>query len=192
MLLYHASPVDGLTELSPDKCFGGNIYLATRKEDCCAYLANPIKIFCEKNNIPSPTPCWKWAVNDRDKTTNTPILLEWWEGAFEELYKGVPSNYYVIELDETTTCSKDDSNKLRKYYTCNKPTKIKRVIKVPDIYKELLRLEKAGKIKLCRFHSLTPEHKELIKKFVNSSYKDNSNVKELITFCDAKLSFYKD
>lgn len=192
MLLYHASQLDGLTELSPEKFFDNIVYLATRIEDCCAYLANPIKLFCNKNNISTPTPCWKWAVNDRDKNTNTPILLEWWDGAFEELYKGVSSNYYVVEANKDTICSTDDSNKLKKHYTCIKPVKIKRVIKVPDVYKEMLRLEKAGKIKLYRFKNLTTAQKGIIKNFVDSAYKDNSNVSELMAFCNAKLSFYKD
>ena len=181
MILYHATPVDGIKVLLCDKAFGQTLYFATKKEYCCAYLANPVQIFCEKNNIDFAKPCCKWAVNDRDKTTNIPILFEWWEGAFEELYKGVTSNYYVV--DKT-----DDMVKVKGVYISKTNVPVKRVIKVPDIYKELLRLEKAGKIILRRFKDLTKEEKALIKSFVDKRKMYNS--KELLAFVDAKLGFY--
>ncbi len=180
MELYHASPFDGITEFNNKISLTEKVYFATRKQDCCAYLANPVQIVLKLNK-----PCYKWAVNDRDKTTNTPILLEWWEGAFEELYKGVSSNYYVV--DKTA-----DMTKEKGYYTYTKPVAVKKVIKVPDIYKELLRLEKSGKIILKRFKDLTKKDIEVIKGFVEKIYNGEYKSKEAAAFCEAKLSFYRD
>lgn len=62
-LLYHASPVPNLTELTPHVSNHGKplVYLSDRRESVLVYLSNPVERHCKRTGFPHEGPFYKFA-----------------------------------------------------------------------------------------------------------------------------------
>lgn len=178
MILYHASDVEGLTELTPQTSNHKNpyVYLSTNKESIFIYLVNPVRKFCLENNIEIEKghTCNRLALRGWDKQKNAQRLYEYWPNAFEEIFKGTPSFFYEVEKNED--CKPLVANEFKSdsgFYVCSKPIAVKNVERISDTYKYLMQMEREGKVVLQRFENLSSEQKEFIRKNIIDSY-DNA------------------
>ncbi len=177
MILYHASDVEGITKLRPQvanhqKAY---IYLSTKKELIYVYLVNPVKNFCEKNNIEieSGHTCQRWALRSWDKEKGVPMLYEWWPNSFEDVYKGTKSFFYQVEANEDCQplIAPEFPNN-HSFYICPKPIAVKQVEVIDDTYEFLKQAEKEGKVVLRKYETLPSEFRRVIKENVLKGYQD--------------------
>jgi len=98
MLLYHASPVPGLTELRPFVSNHGTpcVYLSEKRENTLVYLSNAVEKYCRETGFVYSGIWQKWA--SYGFTKNGLLCLdEYYANATFETYCGVQGYIYAVE-----------------------------------------------------------------------------------------------
>ena len=97
-MLYHASPVAGLTVLRPHISNHGvpMLYFSQKRENTLVYLSNAVEKFCRETGFAYDGPWQKWGpygftADGRQR------LEEYYPGALEETYAGVSGYIYTAE-----------------------------------------------------------------------------------------------
>ena len=71
----------------------------------------------------------------------------------------------------------------------SKPIQVTSVEYIPDVYEELLKLEKSGKIIIRRYEENSDAKKEWIKKVVLDEFNKHQDRRDYITFLKGKFPF---
>ena len=89
-LLYHASPVKGITRLEPHVSNHGKalVYLSDRRENVLVYLSNAVEKHCRENGFVWNGSWHKWASYGFAKDGRL-LLEEYYPNATMDTYKGV-------------------------------------------------------------------------------------------------------
>ena len=90
-MLYHASPIGGLTELRPHISNHGIplLYFSQKRENTFVYLSNAVEKYCRETGFAYNGPWKKWGpygFTDDGRQR----LEEYYPNALEETYRGVP------------------------------------------------------------------------------------------------------
>ena len=131
--LYHCTPVGGLTELDPALSKGGFNYVSATKFREYALL------YATANN--------KKNLDGAYGVNNVPYFIEFYPGSLEHRFKGLPG--YIYEVDPSTFDLSKNRAETRSY----SKVKILNCKYIEDVYEEILKAEKEGKIKLVRYNS---------------------------------------
>ena len=97
-VLYHASPVPNLTELTPHISNHGRplVYLSDRRESVLVYLSNPVERHCKRTGFPHEGPFYKFA-SYGFSPEGKPVLEEYYPDAFADTFAGVSGWIYRAE-----------------------------------------------------------------------------------------------
>ena len=105
-MLYHASPVAGLTVLRPHISNHGVpiLYFSQKRENTLVYLSNAVEKFCRETGFAYDGPWQKWGpygftADGRQR------LEEYYPNALEETYAGVSGYIYGAEPANTAPVS---------------------------------------------------------------------------------------
>lgn len=133
--LYHATPIANLTELDPNMSKVGNMVVSATRFREYALL------YATANNKKGLDGAYGIA-------NGIPYFVELYPGALERRFKSLCG--YLYEVDPTNF----DSNKsaMRAETRSSKPVKVLKCTKIDDVYEELIKAEKEGKINLIRYN----------------------------------------
>lgn len=140
MTFYHGSPIADLKELKPVLSEHGQAYVY--------FATNPLValLYCVK---PVPKP-FSWYPYGFDSKGNI-IYSEYFENAFEKLYKGKTG--YLYECDNVTDV--EQPTQINCAYTCTENVKINRVTKITDLYQYFKEQEKSGLFKIKKYSEIS-------------------------------------
>lgn len=140
MTFYHGSPISDLAELEPALSEHGKPYIY--------FAANPlVALLYAVKPVPKPFSFYPYGFDSK----GTVVYSEYFENAFEKLYKGKVG--YLYECD--TVNNVEQPTQIHCAYTCTDPVKIDRVTKISDLYEYYIEQEKFGSFKRKRFRDIS-------------------------------------
>ena len=94
-MFYHASPVHCIEVLEPRVSNHGKplVYLSKKRENVLPYLSNAIEKYCKETGFPLEGTMRKWG--SYGFYNGLVRMDEYWPGALEDTYKGVPGYIYA-------------------------------------------------------------------------------------------------
>lgn len=170
-MFYHGSNIGGIKELRPNQSNEGNyVYFSDERFRIIPYLVNPIQKFVdEKYGKGKYNVGCRWArYKSRD---NCLLLWEPYPNYTEDTFKGQVGYVYLFEdINDLQNLGKPH------FFGLAKPVKVEKVDVIPDVYEEILKLQKEGKILIQRYEDNTDEEnkqflKGAIRDFQNTSFK---------------------
>ena len=133
MILYHGSPVGGLTELKPFLSEHGRPYLYFADNPLVAllYAAKP---------VPKPFSFYPYGF----AKDGAVVYSEYYENAFADIYKGKQGYLYACRDVQGT----EQPTQISCAYTCIEPVKVDTVSAIPDLYAFFKEQEKEGRFRV--------------------------------------------
>lgn len=152
MKLYHGSDNGNIKKLQPRLSNHGKplVYLIGNRALAVMYAYNP---------FPRPNGFFTYGFDKNGK----PYYDEYFDHQLEKLYKGKSGYLYIVD-DENLNIK--PLNQIQGAYVSEETITVGKPIFIDDIYKELLKLEKEGLIKINWFHDAKEERKLLYKKII--------------------------
>ncbi len=146
MKLYHGSPIGNIEVLLPKQSNHEKeyVYFITHEALAVIYAYNPIA-------RPGGFYTYRFGKNGEV------YYDEFFEDQLKKIYQGKSGYVYEIENDEYNLCKLE---KMPWVYLSEKPIKVQKPKFIPDIYEEVLRLEKEGKIIVNRYNTIDPEQRQ--------------------------------
>ena len=171
-MLYHASPVKGITILEPrisnhDKPL---VYLSAKRENVLVYLSNAVEKHCREAGFAWNGPWRKWASYGFTKEGML-VLEEYYPNATEETYKGVSGYIYRTEENSSAEAMKD----IPHAYISSEPVPVSGCEYIPDAYEALLKEEREGLIVIKRYVELSDGTRRWLKKMIPQEYNQAVN-----------------
>ena len=143
--LYHGSPIGEIDTLEPRESNHGKKYVYTTDNFALAVLYS-------YNPIERPGGFYTYRF-DKD---NNLIYDEYFPNQLEKMYKGHEG--YVYEVSKTQYFQ--PMEKMSWIYVSTRKTKVLSPTHIPDIYEEILKLEKQGQIVINRYENMTETERE--------------------------------
>lgn len=167
-LLYHGSAVSGLTELQPLSTLHGKDQKVVYLSSCIPYVL--LYIWDKAKTGYSQ----KWVTGwIKDGIT---YYEEQFPGQLKAFYDGVPGYIYSVLANDDTGTVQQRENMLY----CNSPVPVHGVIKIDDVYQELLHYEEKGLFRILRYEEASAEkQKELVDRI--AQYINMNNLHEANT-----------
>lgn len=187
MLLYHASPVPGLTKLRPFVSNHGTscVYLSEKRENTLVYLSNAVEKYCRETGFLHSGIWQKWA--SYGFTKNGLLCLdEYYANATFETYCGVQGYIYAVE-DAPGIEQMQDIPFGRIART---PLKVVGTERVEDAFAALRQAEEQGKLLLRRYADLTKPERDWLRDTISEEYQSAESHPEYRHFLRGKLSEY--
>lgn len=170
-MYYHASPVEGITELEPRTSNHKIplVYFSKKRENVLVYLSNAVEKYCRETNFPHDGIWQKWAAYGFDKDGRQRIE-EYYPGALEKTYKGVSGYIYTVEqIDEY-----DFELQIPDAAVSSAPVKVLDAEYVPDAYLAILDAEKNGLVRILRYEEMTEKHRAWLKETIKKEYEESA------------------
>lgn len=182
-VLYHASPIPHLTELTPHVSNHGKplVYLADRRESVLVYLSNPVERHCKRTGFPHDGPFYKFA-SYGFSPEGMPVLEEYYPDAFGDTFAGVSGWIYRAESGDCTPLEG-----IPGAFVSERPVKVADREFVPDAYEAILQAEKEGFVLLRRYQSHSPEKLRWIGDMVKKEYQNAAKYPDYQDFLQAKF-----
>lgn len=186
MTLYHASPVAGITTLTPHVSNHDRplVYFSKKPENTLVYLSNAVEKFCRETAFHWAGNCQTWASYGFD-CAGLLVLDEYYPGATKETYQGVSGWIYRAEAPE-------DIRPMRSIpdgFCTDRPVPACGAEFVPDAYAALLAAAAEGKIRLRRYEDNSEKMLRWIQRTVGEEYAGAEEHPEYRAFLKAKFSF---
>ena len=182
-LLYHASPVPHLTELTPHVSNHGKplVYLSDRRESGLVYLSNPVERHCKRTGFPHEGPFYKFA-SYGFSPEGLPVLEEYYPDAFADTFAGVSGWIYRAESEN---CAPLDG--IPGAFVSETPVKVVGREFVPDAYEAILQAEREGLVLLRRYRDHSPEKLRWIAEMVKKESQNAEKHPDYQNFLQAKF-----
>lgn len=184
-MLFHASPIQGLTELTPHISNHGKplIYFSQKRENVLVYLSNAVEKCCRESGFIHNGSYYKWASYGFN-SQGLLVLDEYWFNATAETYKGAEGYIYSVEENGSFL----DFEGIPFAKISEKPVKILSCEYIPDAYDALLQAKEEGKIILTKYEDNSPKKLEWIKKVTLEEYQSEDYGDEYKFFLERKFS----
>jgi len=163
-MYYHATDVKDIKVLEP-RGEDGLVYFSTKRENVLVYLVNAVKKFCGDNGIEFEGAHWGPYGFTEDGRMR---IQEYYEGALEKTYKGVPAYIYFASAVEDS----GDCKYIRDVATSKTPVKVDGVEYVPDALAAILEAEKQGLIVIARYEQMSENGRAWVKKTMIEQYEN--------------------
>lgn len=185
-MLYHASPVPNLTELSPkiSNHMKPLIYFSEKRENVLVYLSNAVEKCCREQNFSHNGIYRKWGSYGFN-SDGILILDEYWPNATRETYKGVSGYIYSVPGGIGIACL----NEIPFVRTCDKPIPVAGCEYIPDAYEALLTAAAEGRIILTNYKDNSPEKNHWIRETISNEYRNAKGSPEYRFFLKNKFEF---
>ena len=185
-MLYHASPVGGLTTLLPHVSNHSQalVYLSQKRENVLVYLSNAVEKYGRENQFAWNGPWRKWASYGFTKD-GLLLLEEYYPNATEETYKGVPGYIYQVTDCACAAAMAD----IPHAFTSDEPVAVSGFEFVPDAYQALLQAEADGLIRIRRYEEMSENTRRWLKKVIAQDYANAETHPEYRFFLQNKFSF---
>ena len=180
-MVYHASPVGGLTVLEPKSA--GNetpvVWFSEKRENVLVYLSNAVEKFCRESGFGHEGPYEKWGPYGFEHDGRL-RLEEYYPDALRETYRGVSGWIYTAEtVDGALTA-------IPFTVTSEKPVPVTGAEFVPDAYEAILEAERQGKIVLKRYGDFSEEERKCLFLLLSREYENSGDKPEYRFFLEQK------
>ena len=168
-MYYHASSVEGITELEPRVSNHKTpmVYFSKKRENVLVYLSNAIEKYCRETSFPHTGIWQKWAAYGFDSDGRQRVE-EYYPNALEKTYKGVSGYIYYVEEVEAA----DFDLQIPDAVACRTPAKVVKSEYVPDAYLAILEAEKDGLLTVLRYEQMTDKHRLWLKETIKKEYEN--------------------
>ena len=182
-LLYHASPIPHLTELTPHVSNHGKplVYLSDRRESVLVYLSNPVERHCLRTGFAHNGPFYKFA-SYGFSPEGKPVLEEYYPDAFADTFAGVSGWIYRAECAGCTPLPG-----IPGAFVSEAPVLVAGAEFIPDAYAEILRAEREGLLLLRRYGDHSPRKLRWIAVMAETEYQNAGDRPEYRDFLRAKF-----
>lgn len=170
-MYYHASPVKGINILEPRISNHGTprVYLSEKRENTLVYLSNAIEKYCKETCFAFDGPWPKWG--SYGFHNGLLCLDEYYPGALEDTYKGVPGYIYCVE---TVPSLKPMADIPGAFFT-EEPLPVYGCEYVPDALKAILAAAEQGLIIIRRYEELPNSMLQWIEHSIKQEYEDKDS-----------------
>ncbi len=169
MILYHSSPVGGLTELLPAASTHGKAYVyATENKAYSLFFGAPKDDF-------------DVLVTDED---GVPALYECYPGAIEKVYKGKKCSLYDVDPEGFFSGATGWDAEL----VSERSAKVLSESVIDDLFSEIMKEAKLGRA-VIRFYSDEPEYREMLRSELTERVKAFGITKDRAS-CDERFKMY--
>lgn len=185
-MLYHASPMAGITHLEPRISNHGTpqIYFSTKRENTLVYLSNAVEKYCRETGFVYDGIWSKWGSYGFNEDGSL-RLEEYYPNAIEETYKGVSGYIYNtsllsdgIEMEDVPFGIKTDH-----------PVGVEDCEFVEDAYEAIMEAAAAGKITILRYEDMGEKMQKFIKQSIREEYAAAIDHPEYRHFLKGKFKF---
>ncbi len=183
-MLYHASPVAGLTVLRPHISNHGvpMLYFSQKRENTLVYLSNAVEKFCRETGFAYDGPWQKWGpygftADGRQR------LEEYYPGALEETYAGVSGNIYTAEK----VTRRGHPIPIPGTVTSRGAVPVAGCEFIPDAWAAIRQAESEGLLVLRRYDEMTEDELDWIRRTVREEYLQAADHPEYRHFLQAKF-----
>lgn len=185
-MYYHASPVSGIRVLNPETSNHNVplVYLSRKRENVLVYLSNAVEKYCKEAGFLHNGKWHKWATYGFDQQ-GIPVIDEYYPNALEETYKGVSGYIYSVD----SICGVDAGINICNAVVSEKPVVVTGCEFIEDAYNEIIKAEKAGRIKIRRYEDLDQNMLSWIEDVINKEYDEAKESPDYRFFLEAKFSF---
>ena len=160
-MFYHGTNVGGIKELKPSLSNQGKyVYFSDERLRIIPYLVNPVQKFVDdKYGKGKYKTSLRWArftfIN------NKLVLIEAYPNYIEDTFKGQIGYIYYFENIEGLKALNNPHT-----FGLDKAVKVEKVEVIPDVYDEILRLEKDGKLVIKKYEENTEKENRDFEEFV--------------------------
>lgn len=184
-MLYHASPIANLTELSPRVSNHGKpfVYLSEKRENVLVYLSNAVEKCCREEGFEHKGIFTKWGSYGFN-SEGVLVLDEYYPNATYETYKGVEGYIYRVEESERVC----DLEGVPFAKVSEGAVKVAECEYVEDAYEALKESEAAGKIVLAKYEDNSANKLEWIRRTILSEYREAEGKPEYRFFLERKFT----
>lgn len=183
-MLYHASPISGLTELCPRVSNHGKplVYLSERRENVLVYLSNAIEKCCREEGFEHKGIFTKWGSYGFN-SEGVLVLDEYYPNATYETYKGVEGYIYSASESNATV----DLEGVPFAKVAEGAVRVVSCEYIHDAYEALKEAEEAGRIVLTRYEDNSGDKAEWIRRTVLAEYREAEGKPEYRFFLERKF-----
>ena len=169
IILYHASPIKGITQLKPKISNHGIplIYFSKKRENVLVYLSNAIEKYCLEKGFAHDGSYEKWGPYGFDEYGRFQ-LQEYYPDALKSTYQGVSGYIYGV-CDEELSESGVDVH-ISDAVTSRNPVKVFDTEFVADAYEAILQAEKEGLISIMRYKEMSAEMRGWLVESIRNEY----------------------
>lgn len=185
-LLYHASPMAGITCLEPRVSNHDipQIYFSTKRENTLVYLSNAVEKYCRETGF-SYEGIWpKWGSYGFDED-GILRLEEYYPEATADTYKGISGYIYSTSLLADGKDLPDIPFAVVSQY----PVEVENCEYVADAYEAIMEAVNKGKIKILPYGKISDKMKAFIEKSVREEYAAAKEHPEYRHFLEGKFAF---
>jgi hypothetical protein len=171
-MYYHASPVEGITELQPRVSNHKTpfIYFSKKRENVLVYLSNAVEKYCKETGFPYDGIWQKWASYGFDKD-GIQRIEEYYPDALEKTYQGISGYIYTVEDIDAS----DFELQIPDAVASSTPAKVSETEYVPDAYLAILEAEQKGLVRILRYEEMTEKHRVWLKETIKKEYESSEN-----------------
>lgn len=183
-MLYHASPVPNLTELSPHISNHGKplVYLSEKRENVLVYLCNAVEKCCREEGFLHNGIFTKWGSYGFN-SEGVLVLDEYYPNATADTYKGAAGYIYTVaEEVEFADLEGVPFAKVSK-----RAVRVTGCEFVPDAYEALAAAAERGEVVLTRYEDNSGEKLEWIRRTVLEEYERAEGSPEYRFFLERKF-----
>ena len=183
-MLYHASPVQGITTLEPRVSNHGRplLYFSEKRENVLVYLSNAIEKFCRETGFAHTGPWQKWGPYGFTKDGRLQ-MQEYYPNALVETYAGVSGWIYAVEDFPHA----DFDVSIPFAAVSETPVPVASCEFVPDALEAILKAEREGLITVLRYEENRDRIEAFNRRTIPNEYRDAAAHPEYRYFLKAKF-----
>lgn len=189
MKFYHGSKVADIKVLRPSVSNHGKpwVYLTSKRANTLVYLSNAVEKFHKEHEIVHEGKFYTWASYGFNQE-GILVIEEYYPHATEETYKGEEGFIYCIDSGENYGKQED----IPFAFISEHPVPVTSFEYIPDVYEEMLKLEKAGHIIIRRYEAHSKEKLAWIEKVIQEDFAQYQDQQDYITFLRGKFKFLSE
>ena len=182
-MFYHASPIHCIEILEPRVSNHGEprVYLSRKRENTLVYLSNAVEKYCRETGFAHEGPWYKWG--SYGFQNGLVRIDEYWPGALEETYKGVPG--YIYAADEVP--GMEEMKDIPDAVATSQPVPVLGCEYVPDACEAILTAAEAGEILVRRYHELPESMLAWIDSCIKREYEEARDIPTYRQFLEGKF-----
>lgn len=178
-MFYHGTNVGGLKILTPSKSNQGEfVYFSDNKLNIFPYLSNPCQVVLDRKYGKGVKHIHYRIAQYRFTSDGKLVLHDIWPNFLKETFKGQTG--YIYYFKDVEGIEKLEG--LDNIYGLDRPIEVENVEVIPDIYEEIVKLNKEGLVELVFYEDMKQEKRDMFSKRFLETYKKTENplVKEVL------------